>query len=311
MRFNLNKRQQWFDTASAASSKQVADIAPYRFNYYLLAESLENIFSQLLSKLQYNEPESSQSLLYQPLSSRCVWISSTEEILIKKNAIYHGDWELCKAHSNRPKKPKLITFDMDSTLISEEVIDEIARNAGCYQQVAAVTEQAMRGELDFDQSLIKRVSLLKGLSIANLESIATSLNFSDGAEVLLNTLHQQKIDTAILSGGFDFFANKIARRLGITKVFSNKLEINSKHLSGKVMRPIVNAEMKSKVLISLAQEDDIELDSTMAVGDGANDLIVLSTAGLGIAWHAKAIVASQADVAINHLGLNAISWLWE
>ena len=303
MKINLHTRNHWFDICAEGKPELDVSESPYSNNYFLFSESVAIPMNEISSN--------HKQFHYQAISSNCIWISMPEPYTHASTGREEIDWELCKGTNFKPVKPKLITFDMDSTLIAEEVIDEIARDAGCYQQVASVTDQAMQGELDFNQSLIKRVSLIKGLSVHRLDIIAARLNLSEGAESLLNCLHQQNINTAILSGGFDFFASIISAKLGIETVYSNQLEVKNNLLSGEVVAPIVNAEMKAFYLEKIAKEHGCDLSETMAVGDGANDLPVLSASGLGIAWHAKPAVAEQADVAINYLGLNVISWLWE
>jgi phosphoserine phosphatase len=303
MSINFNQKNQWLDSHFDIKPEMDAKNAPYSNNYFLFAVSPASALNEIIAQ--------TKGLYYQLLSSKCIWISLPESFTGKQRHDLEKRWELCKGTSFRPIKPQLISFDMDSTLIAEEVIDEIARDAGCYQQVAAVTEEAMQGRLDFNQSLIKRVSLIKGFPEERLAAIAARLNFSEGAEILLSCLHHQNIKTAILSGGFNFFAMKISAKLGIKIVHANQLQIVSHQLSGKVIPPIMNAALKAQYLEIIARKYAIEISSTMAVGDGANDLEVLKLSGLGIAWHAKPAVAKQADVAINYLGLDVISWLWD
>ncbi len=303
MNQNLTTRDCWLNSEFTIDHEHPPDVAPFADNFLLLSKDLEKNVKDFL--------EIYPSVIFQPVSKQAIWISSKQPITERFVDNENLRWELCSANGFKRFKPKLISFDMDSTLIAEEVIDEIARDAGCYEEVSEVTEQAMRGELDFDQSLIKRVALIQGLELEKLDSIASRLTLSPGAIELLSSLNQQAIQTAILSGGFDFFATKIAAKLNIPIIHSNQLEIHSRKLTGEVIPPIVNAEMKAKHLFEIATTNNIDLDLTMAVGDGANDLKVLSTAGLGIAWHAKPKVAAEADVAINYLGLEAISWIWE
>jgi len=204
---------------------------------------------------------------------------------------------------------RLVCFDMDSTLIESEVIDELARRAGVYDKVAAITERAMLGELDFDQSLKERVSLLKGLPETVLSEVAVSLKLTEGAEKLITSLRGLRLKTAIISGGFTYFGNYLKERLGIDYVYSNELEIVDGHLTGQVTGEIVNARRKAELLRATAEREGIRLEQVIAVGDGANDLPMLSTAGLGIAFRAKPIVRESAEHAISNLGLDSILYL--
>ena len=204
---------------------------------------------------------------------------------------------------------RLIVFDMDSTLIREEVIDELAKEAGVGDQVVEITEAAMRGELDFRQSLKKRVSLLEGLPENVLEKVAARLHLNDGADRLISQLRQLGFKTAILSGGFDYFGNYLQEKLGIDYVYANKLEIVDGKLTGRVLGEIVDADRKAALMEQLAKEQGLTLQQTIAVGDGANDLKMLSIAGMGVAFHAKPLVRESADYALTNLGLDAILYL--
>jgi phosphoserine phosphatase len=204
---------------------------------------------------------------------------------------------------------RLICFDMDSTLISTEVIDELARLAGVYDEVSAVTESAMRGELDFKASLRQRVSLLAGLPESSLAAVAEKLPLMEGVEYLFAMLKRLGYKTAILSGGFSYFGNVLQQKLGVDYVHANELEIVDGKLTGRVSEPIVDAERKALLLRSLAEQENISLQQVIAVGDGANDLAMLAIAGLGIAFHAKPVVRENAKQAISTLGLDSILYL--
>ncbi|MDB6025969.1 MAG: phosphoserine phosphatase [Verrucomicrobiales bacterium] len=204
---------------------------------------------------------------------------------------------------------RLMAFDMDSTLIQAEVIDELAKRAGVGKQVAAITERAMRGELDFKQSFTERVALLKGLPETALGETAATLVLTDGAERLISTVKKLGYKTAILSGGFNYFGRALQRRLGIDYVFANELEIEDGFVSGRVVGEIVDGAKKASLLAKIAQHEGFSLEQTIAVGDGANDLPMLSIAGLGIAFHAKPVVKASAKQSLNILGLDGILYL--
>ncbi|MFT6432736.1 MAG: phosphoserine phosphatase [Candidatus Azotimanducaceae bacterium] len=204
---------------------------------------------------------------------------------------------------------RLICFDMDSTLITTEVIDELAELAGVGEKVSAITSRAMAGELDFRQSLHERVALLKGLSEDCLEEVAAALPLSEGVEHLFETLNRLGYKTAILSGGFDFFGKVLQQKLAIDYVYANRLEIEHGLLTGKVIEPIVDAARKASLVRELAEKEGIALEQVIAVGDGANDLQMLAVAGLGIAFHAKPVVRESAEQSISTLGLDSILYL--
>lgn len=204
---------------------------------------------------------------------------------------------------------RLICFDMDSTLIQVEVIDELARKAGVYDEVCAITEAAMRGDMDFKESFIKRVALLKGLDESVMKEIAESIPLTEGTERLFGTLKKFGYRTAILSGGFSYFGNHLKTKLGLDYVFANDLEIIDGKLTGRHIGEIVDGEKKAELLKLIAFKEDIFLDQVIAVGDGSNDLPMLRIAGLGIAFHAKPKVKASAKHSISEIGLDAILYL--
>ena len=204
---------------------------------------------------------------------------------------------------------RLVAFDMDSTLIEAEVIDELAKLAGVGEQVSAITERAMRGEIDFNESFRARVALLKGLEEAALQRVAGSLKITEGAEHLIATLRTLGYKTAILSGGFTYFAHHLQTRLGMDYVYANELDIVDGRVTGNIVGTIVDGERKAELLRQLAREEGVDLQQVIAVGDGANDLPMLSIAGLGIAFRAKPLVKQSAEQSISTLGLDAILYL--
>lgn len=204
---------------------------------------------------------------------------------------------------------RLVCFDMDSTLIEAEVIDELAKAAGVGDEVIAITEQAMRGEIDFTESFTRRLALLKGLDASVLQSIAESLPITEGVETLISTLKRYGFKTAILSGGFDYFGRYLQDKLGFDYVYTNALEIENGKVTGRVSGQVVDGQRKADLLEEIAKKEGIDLQQVIAVGDGANDLPMLSKAGLGIAFRAKPIVKSKADNAISTLGLDGILYL--
>ncbi|HEY7885564.1 MAG TPA: phosphoserine phosphatase SerB [Cellvibrionaceae bacterium] len=204
---------------------------------------------------------------------------------------------------------RLVCFDMDSTLIEAEVIDELAKAAGVGEQVAAITEAAMRGELDFKQSFARRMALLKGLDESVLADIAANLRLTEGAEKLISSLKKLGYKTAILSGGFQYFGEHVKQRLGIDYVYANELDIVDGKVTGQVKGDVIDGARKAELLTMLAQREGIMPEQTIAVGDGANDLPMLSAAGLGIAFRAKPLVKASAEQAISTLGLDAILYL--
>lgn len=204
---------------------------------------------------------------------------------------------------------RLVVFDMDSTLIDAEVIDELAIEAGVGQQVAEITEAAMQGKLDFKQSFEQRLALLEGLDASVLQKIAQRLQLNEGAEHLISTLKKLGYKTAIVSGGFSFFGEYLQEILGVDYVYANQLDIENGKVTGRVKGDIIDGQRKADLLRELAERDGLMLEQVIAVGDGANDLPMLDIAGLGIAFRAKPLVEASAKQAISSLGLDGILYL--
>ena len=201
---------------------------------------------------------------------------------------------------------RLICFDMDSTLIETEVIDELAERAGVGEQVRAITASAMRGEIDFRESFTQRVALLRGLDVSVMEDIARNLPITEGLERMMTILKRVGYKTAILSGGFTYFGNYLRQKYGFDYVYANELEIEDGHLTGRYLGEVVDGRRKAELLRLLCQFESINIAQSVAVGDGANDLPMLNLAGLGIAFHAKPKVKATARQSISTIGLDGI-----
>ena len=201
---------------------------------------------------------------------------------------------------------RLVCFDMDSTLIGTEVIDELADRAGVGEEVRRITEQAMRGEIDFRESFTRRVALLKGLDESVMREIAENLPITEGVDRMMTVLKRTGYKTAILSGGFTYFGNYLKQRFGFDYVYANDLEIVDGKLTGKYLGEIVDGRRKQELLRLIAQVENLDMRQTIAVGDGANDLPMLSAAGLGIAFHAKPKVKANAGQSLSTIGLDGI-----
>ena len=204
---------------------------------------------------------------------------------------------------------RLFAFDMDSTLIQAEIIDELAKLHGVGDKVSAITAAAMRGELDFKQSFTRRIALLGGLPEAKLKQVLKTVALAEGAERLIQTVKSLGYKTAVLSGGFTFFGKHLQERLGLDYVYANELETKNGVVTGKVAGEIVDGQKKAALLRMLAEKENISLDQVVAVGDGANDLPMLNLAGMGIAFHAKPLVRQSASHAVSYLGLDSLLYL--
>ena len=226
--------------------------------------------------------------------------------LMKLSSEMEIDFSLQKDDMYRRSR-RLICFDMDSTLIQTECIDELAIRAGVGDQVKAITERAMRGEIDFKESFSQRVALLKGLDVSVMQEIAEHLPITEGADRLISVLKRCGYKIAILSGGFTYFGEYLQRRFGIDYVYANELEVDDNgKLTGRYLGEVVDGHRKAELLKLIAQVEKVNLAQTIAVGDGANDLPMISEAGLGIAFHAKPRVVANAEQSINTIGLDGV-----
>ena len=225
--------------------------------------------------------------------------------LISISTKHSTDMALLKDDVWRRHK-RLIVFDMDSTLIQSEVIVEIAKALGVGDKVHEITESAMNGEIDFDESLRRRVSLLEGLEESKLKGILDSIQLTAGVEEFVKTVKKLGYKVAIISGGFNYFANAFKEQLNLDYAFANELEIKNNKLTGQIQGEIVNAQKKAEILEMLAKKEEINLQQVVAIGDGANDLKMLAKAGLGIAFHAKEIVKKNAKQHMSHGDMTSI-----
>ena len=209
----------------------------------------------------------------------------------------------------RDEYPKLALFDMDSTLIQQEVINQLAGAFGLGQQVSVITERAMRGEIDFVASFTERLNLLRGLAQSELDVVAQHLSLMPGADVLAANFTGAGVRQGIVSGGFSYFAEQIGEQLGMDFVLSNTLECQNGKVTGKVIPPVIDGSIKLKTLVAEASALRITLSETMAVGDGANDIPMLLAAGIGVAYHAKPKVRADTNHCLNYQDLSALAYL--
>ncbi|WOJ95285.1 phosphoserine phosphatase SerB [Congregibacter variabilis] len=265
-----------------------------------------NVELRGLRRLSLNGP--GQELALELYLDDWARLAGRREALQELATRWEVDLMLAPSDSKRPRR-RLIAFDMDSTLIQCEVIDELARRAGVGDEVAAVTASAMRGELDFRSSFRERMSKLRGLHASEIHEVSAHLPLMPGARSLLRTLRSQGHYTVILSGGFDYFAKQVQTRIGVDEVHANQLQIVDEQLSGEVNGEIVDGERKVLLLTEIAQREGFDLRDTVAVGDGANDLPMLAAAGLGVAFHAKPLVRKTAPCAVSYSTLEGLLYL--
>jgi phosphoserine phosphatase len=253
----------------------------------------------------YNEDDSLRSCIELSVRGALSNRNAIQKQLVSLSAELDVDISFQEDNMFRRNR-RLICFDMDSTLIKTEVIDELADRAGVGEQVRAITESAMRGEIDFHESFTQRVALLKGLESSVLRDIADHLPIMEGADKLMSILKQCGFKIAILSGGFTYFGEVLKKRFGADYVYANELEIQDGKLTGNYIGDVVDGKRKAELLRLIAQVEHIDLQQTIAVGDGANDLPMINLAGLGIAFHAKPKVKESAGQSISTIGLDGI-----
>jgi phosphoserine phosphatase len=231
-----------------------------------------------------------------------------KERVIAKSHELNIDLALQKMEAYRKNK-RLVFFDMDSTLVDMEIIDEMAQRAGVFKEVSRITEKARRGDIDFEESLTQRVALLKGLRVEELEKIRKDMKLSAGAEDLVDTLKRLGFKLGLVSGGFDYFSDFLREKLGLDFSYANQLEIKNGALTGKVLGKIVDNTYKAKIVNMVSSEEGVLLDQTVAIGDGANDVLMLGQAGLGIAYNAKEKLERAANMSLGRARLKNILYI--
>jgi phosphoserine phosphatase len=231
-----------------------------------------------------------------------------KERVFAKSRELNIDLALQKMEAYRKNK-RLVFFDMDSTLVDMEIIDEMAQRAGVFKEVSRITEKARRGDVDFEEALTQRVALLKGLTVEELEKIRNEMKLSEGAEDLVEILKRLGYKLGLVSGGFDYFSDHLKGRLGLDFAFANQLEIKNGALTGKVSGSIVDNTFKAKIVNMVASREGVLLDQTVAIGDGANDVLMLGQAGLGIAYNAKEKLERAANMSLGRARLKNILYI--
>lgn len=293
--------QSWLDTTESPSSHAVLTIVGQQLNSHIVSKILEAVPDQSMFEVSLH-PLSTE------LALDAVVVGLSEAMphawLTDQSERFHVDI-FCQDAQPNIAEGGVMVMDMDSTVIQIECIDEIAKLAGRGAEVSEVTELAMQGKLDFGQSLVQRVACLKGVPAEQLEQIRDSIPLMPGISELVSRLQAHDWKIAIASGGFTYFADYVAARLGLIEAVANQLEIEDGVLTGRVVGAISDAQTKEDTLLRLATTHNVELSQTIALGDGANDLIMMRNAGLGMAFHAKPLVQAQAQCSIRYHGLEA------
>ncbi|GAB4015367.1 MAG: phosphoserine phosphatase SerB [Bdellovibrio sp.] len=282
-------------------------IAPEKITAAFIGDLASTLAVNNVNILRIDNVDSRQFKVLEILTNlpREVDIKSLKAEMLRISNTHQIDVAFLKDNVFRRSK-RLIVFDMDSTLIQTEVIDELAELAGAGDAVRKVTEAAMNGEIDFDESLRQRVSKLKGLKVEKLQEVLKKLPMTPGAEEFIKTVKGLGYKVALISGGFSYFADYLKDKLGLDYAFANDLRIRDGVLTGEIEGTIINAQQKALLLKVIAQQEKIALEQVVAIGDGANDLPMLSTAGLGIAYHAKDVVKKKAEQHMSHGPMTSI-----
>jgi phosphoserine phosphatase len=275
----------------------------------LIANPLDPILDPQLVRAIQHETKGEINWLNPGVACEIVKPGAPDPVALARAAIGKAPVDAALVPLSHRRK-RLLVADMDSTMIDQECIDELADAVGIKDEVAAITEKAMRGDMDFAVALRARVSLIKGLERKTMDEIRRErLTFAPGSRTLIQTMKTHGAVTSLVSGGFTFFAEWIGKRLGFDEWVANILEFDGERLRGTVAEPIVGREMKLERLLTLSRQHEIPIAATMAVGDGANDLDMVKAAGMGVALHAKPIVAAEAHVRIDHGDLTALLYL--
>jgi phosphoserine phosphatase len=268
-----------------------------------LAASEVNI--ERIGKLSQGKLNCVEMIVY---ASSAVDTSKLRRELLHISTDYPVDIALQKENIFRKAK-RLVIMDLDSTLIEVEIIDELARLAGVGEEVARITKAAMAGELEFEQALRQRVSRLAGMKTDALQQVYNNISLMPGAKKLINILKKLGYKTGVISGGFDFFTSRFKQELGLDYAFANRLEVKDGALTGRLLAPIIDSRKKAELLVEIAQKEAISLEQVIAIGDGANDLLMLERAGLGIAFNAQRKVREAASYSISQRNIDSILFL--
>ena len=275
----------------------------------LIANPIDSELDPALAAAVVQETGGELNWLNHAIACEIIDPKSTDALALARQVIGDRKVDAALVPSEGRRKPLLIA-DMDSTMINEECIDELAAALGIKEQVADITDRAMRGELDFAAALDTRVALLKGLERRVIEEVRREqITLAPGGRALIQTMKAYGAYTALVSGGFTYFADFFAKRIGFDEAVANVLEFDGDRLTGTVAKPIVDKSTKRERLLALSAERNVPLNRTIAVGDGANDLEMIKIAGFGVALHAKPAVAAEAGIRIDHADLTALLYL--